>query len=164
MFEEVVGRNFRQLRLDRGLTHEAVSLHAQALGLPWTCTRVASFESGKVELKLQTLDVLVRALASASGKAVRQEDLFESLPGFWSELGVAVPEPVDTDSSLGLLDYRVAKKLGRTGAEVADAAHKLWGRSLRAERNRLAPENANDHQLGTLTRRLTEELRKELEN
>lgn len=58
----------------------------------------------------------------------------------------------------GETEARIAKALGVPASAVAAASAHLWGRTLSAERDRLAGENANAQDRGRITRQLRAEI------
>jgi transcriptional regulator with XRE-family HTH domain len=74
----VVGRNFRRLRTDAGLTQNDIAKHAKNNGLRWTASKVGDFESGRTAPTFATILAATSALSAARKRNVQLADLVES--------------------------------------------------------------------------------------
>lgn len=74
----VVGRNFRRLRTEAGLTQNDVAKRAKAHGLRWTASKVGDFESGRTAPTFATVLAAAEALSRATRRNVSLSELVES--------------------------------------------------------------------------------------
>lgn len=66
--QQTIGTNYRKIREDHDLTREQVVSYARRVGLPWTVSKCADFESGRHRL---FADVLLAALAALDNAVSR---------------------------------------------------------------------------------------------
>lgn len=184
---EVVGRNVRRLRMEAGLTQDALAAVCKRHGLGWTATRVAQCEAGEVSPTLPTLLLLSAALSTVTGGATALADIVatdgpvELAPGVLVRgadlaavvrgepgasllrdavrIGGVTPDPVRAEVQQGWTraDTAVCKSLGIDREFGERIMAELWGRSMSAERDRRADPNVRSR--GLATKALTAELR-----
>jgi hypothetical protein len=66
--QQTIGTNYRKIREDHDLTREQVVSYARRVGLPWTVSKCADFESGRHRLFADVLLAALAALDNAVGK------------------------------------------------------------------------------------------------
>lgn len=71
----VIGQNARNLRLDSGVTLDAVASAARDYGLKWSTARVVEFEKGRLPVSAAMLIVIAHILGSVTGRALSLGDL-----------------------------------------------------------------------------------------
>lgn len=182
----VLGNSAREIRLQAGAHLEDVSRAAKRNGLPWTIGRVGDLESGRVELKLETLLSLALVYGEVLGKPVALADLLahdgpvmingreiDSLTGAVSGAPVQISagqrehdelNRADTLPAPALADRRAAKSLGIEADVLMRAAQQLWGHPLSVERDRVAGAGANVSERGSVTRSLQAQIRELLDS
>jgi len=74
----VVGENCRRIRLDAGVTQNALAKHARAAGLRWTASKVGQFERGQHNPAFSTVLAVTYVLSRATGGVVVPADLVRS--------------------------------------------------------------------------------------
>ena len=74
----VVGENCRRIRVDAGVTQNALAKHACDAGLRWTASKVGQFERGQYNPALSTFLAVSYALSTATGGVVVPADLVRS--------------------------------------------------------------------------------------
>lgn len=65
---------------------------------------------------------------------------------------------MEVQQHAGETEARIAKALGKPASVIAEVSAHLWGRTLSAERDRRAGENANAQDRGRITRQLRAEI------
>lgn len=73
---KIVGMNARRIRRASGHTLEQVAKAARHYGLPWSTSKVADLEAGRIAATLPNLIAAAAALADVTGQPVRLADLF----------------------------------------------------------------------------------------
>lgn len=74
----VVGENCRRIRIDAGVTQNALAKHACDAGLRWTASKVGQFERGQYNPAFSTVLAVTYALSRATGGVVVPADLVRS--------------------------------------------------------------------------------------
>jgi len=74
----VVGENCRRIRVDAGVTQNALAKHACDAGLRWTASKVGQFERGQYNPAFSTVLAVAYALSTATGGLVVPADLVRS--------------------------------------------------------------------------------------
>ncbi len=74
----VVGENCRRIRLDAGVTQNALAKHACTAGLRWTASKVGQFERGQHNPAFSTVLAVAYVLSRATGGVVVLADLVRS--------------------------------------------------------------------------------------
>lgn len=74
----VVGENCRRIRVDAGVTQNALAKHACDAGLRWTASKVGQFERGQYNPTFSTVLAVAYALSTATGGVVVPADLVRS--------------------------------------------------------------------------------------
>lgn len=72
---ESIGLGARAIRLEAGLTLEAVATAAKPFGLAWSTGKVSDFESGRIAPTLPTFIAAAAALGAATGRQLSLADL-----------------------------------------------------------------------------------------
>lgn len=177
---QLIGRNARRLRLDAGITLDALSQASRRYGTSWTTTRISEIERGTYTPQLPTLLTLAHILSTLSGRPVTLADLLDgdedvpltdtiTLPattvrGFFQGAPVALPDTAEPDlgARTNLSDQWAAKKLGIDIAFVTNLSVQLWGGTFSEERDRRAGPDATRQRKGQYTRELVRELARHL--
>lgn len=159
--DEVVGRNLRRLREEKGLTQDQVASFLRFWGMRWTRGMVANTERGRRTLDLgeiaawcSALDCSVFDLLAGNEEVVVGKDLprvrgprlIPSTPRLRNLLqGRPWSTPLDPEDQLketperaarGDTEIWAARRLGIDPLSVSKLAFQLWGHSLTAERDR----------------------------
>jgi hypothetical protein len=193
---ELIRRRLRELRADRGWRLEDVALKAQEAGLPWKWDTVAALERGTRVLYFEEVLLIPRifdvdledlfqgeervflsAAATVSTEVLRRTlvgKVEDPLTQTIEAASIAPPEDqvgIPTITQWwGLTEQRAAERLGVTREDLTQAAARLWGSPLSAERDRriqqrikegVPPETLRALR-GHITRELTNELRKSI--
>jgi transcriptional regulator with XRE-family HTH domain len=153
--EQAIGERLRQLREACGIRQEEVAVAARKYGLKWTRATIAAIELGQRRLPLGELALIPVVLAEADvtgGRILALADLVPDddrlvrvargleLPAKAARalLGgqeVALPTPPIAEAC-GDAETKAASTLRVSPEAIVQAAHRRWGRSLTAERDR----------------------------
>ncbi|MGW5123278.1 helix-turn-helix domain-containing protein [Streptomyces sp. NPDC004069] len=145
-FDKALGSRLRLLREGCGLTCEEVARNLAEYGVTTSRLSVRNTELGQRSATAYELTVFPRIFG------VALPELLDGLPS-------PEPAPVGPDEAT----VKAAQRLGWSPQEVDATAHRLWGRSLTAEREARiggAPRTRADQaRRGHVTRQLMGELR-----
>lgn len=165
-YDATIGRQVRLLREAAELSQEQVARELRHFGIRWTKATVGKVERGERTLTAPE----VWAVADIVDAAVT--DVLEStaLEQARIDTYAIVQSEEMADMTADEVERRAAQQLGRTPAEVSEAARRLWGRGLADERDARATERQSDPTSaaqrqavrGHVTRELVRDLRKEL--
>jgi hypothetical protein len=193
---EFIQRRMRELRGDRSWRLEDVALRAQEAGLPWKWDTVAAIERGTRVLYIEELLLVPRifdvgfedlfqaeeriflsASVTVSTEVLRHTLVGKAEDPLTHTIEMTSVDPPENQVGLptiiqwwGLTEQRAAERLGVTREDLTQAAARLWGSPLSAERDRriqqrikedMSPETLRALR-GHITRELTIELHKEL--
>lgn len=177
---QAIGRNARNLRLEAGITLDAVAQAARHLGLNWTTNRILELEQGRSTPSMATLFVFTHVLSALTGKPLPLGALLHgddditltdtiALPlatvrGFFESQPVALPgtsSPDPLTTRTNLTDQWAAKKLGIGVPELTRIALGRWGATFSEERDRRAGPGATKQRKGKFTRELINELERQ---
>ena len=193
--DDVIGQQIRVLREQAGVPREFLVLVARRSGMDWKTSTLQLIESGRRRLTTGELFLMPHVLTEALGheRTFELQDLVPhegthllaltphckaypvGIHELIQRLGVftdKTPSFIEFDPRLRSMDFdevtiRAAKVLSVSSKVVADAAGRLWNRSLMAERDRRL--QAETDVLGTIqarrghiVRALQEEIRSEL--
>ncbi|WP_433670298.1 helix-turn-helix domain-containing protein [Nocardia sp. CA-136227] len=88
---QFIGHRARQLRVERGVTLDAVAQAAQVFGVQWRTGRVGDFESGRSTPSLSSVAIYCAALTLASQVPVRLADLLDGDTSVRLDGGLTAP-------------------------------------------------------------------------
>jgi transcriptional regulator with XRE-family HTH domain len=177
----VIGRNARNLRLDAGITLDAVAQASRRYGLNWTTGRVIEIEKGKYTPTLSTLFTLTHILGALSGRPLTVRALLgggddiavtdtvtlsaAAVGSYFEGEPVVFPEPpVDDDAPphlvarTNLTDRWAAKALDIDIPTLTGLSLALWNGTFSEERDRRAGPGATKQRKGQFTRELIREI------
>lgn len=169
-FAALLGRRLRERRLELGLRQDDVARRcAYRYGLPLTRSVIDAIERGTRDLTIPEVAVILAVLgmsledalggggvvALSDVVAVRADKLVDQLVGRRATWAFATRSPqtgrLTWRTSLsgyvhevGDAEQKIGRRLDVTPEVVAEAAHKLWGRSLTDERDRRVGEQASE--------------------
>lgn len=145
-FMAALGARLRDLRETAGLRQGDIAACANAAGLSWGRSSVASLERGTRGLS---------AFEWLALPAIYRCDADALLVGVDARPAAALPRPTE-------LDRRAAVLLAATPERVVEAAVALWGRSFSAERDARCSRSGADRSTfaarGHVTRSLLDQL------
>lgn len=176
---EVIGRNLRRLREERGWSQDAMARTLRLGGLPWSQSTVALAEAGTRtftfdefltlaafvgltgllgsdddQVRLGAFDtkmnVVRQLLAGEYGTASPFEFEIDRRARALLRIGAADSSDIAANAT-GQAEQKAARRLRCSVAEVIEASARLWYRSLTQERDRLVDERAPE---GASTRTL----------
>ena len=78
----VIGRNYRTIRNEAGVTQNELAKYARAAGLNWTASKVGDFENGRNAPTFATVLAATVALSNAAHQKVLLADLVEFDEGY----------------------------------------------------------------------------------
>lgn len=217
-FAQSLGRVVRHRRLSAGRTQDELAETIRSLGLDWSASSVAAFETGRRGVSALELLVLPLALRQIDAEGFEVHELVSDLPDFtveggrlltsdalaevargragelparvltdlpewaeedrraqrrqsfapylWPEADEETLDQVERDAS-GAAEQKAARRWGVEADFVSLFAHRLWGRSLTAEREarveQQAPEGTSKRSLQALRGHVTRDLLGQLE-